>query len=154
MHVKKGGHAQHTMNKEQGGGAHREAVCGHPTLRGRAAASWKRAHRAVSLKREQNLVSAGFFWWPCIVWLRKSTSCGRRSERCALPTEHLYTGEREQGCGFVVRCPGQPRGCRAGRAVGWCCLSQRLVVRLSSRSGHFSQTQLTQLRLKRALSRY
>ena len=33
--------------------AHREAVCGHPTLReGRAAASWKRAHRAVSLKRE------------------------------------------------------------------------------------------------------
>ena len=42
----------HDEQKEQAGGAHREAVCGHPTWRGRAAASWKRAHRAVSLKRE------------------------------------------------------------------------------------------------------
>ena len=72
---------------------------------------------------------------------RKSESCGRRSERCGLP-QSIHAREREQragGCLAVSR--GQPRGCRAARAVGWCCqpavgcqtqLSQRALFSLTA----------------------
>ena len=103
----KGGHAQHTTNKEQPGGAHREAVCGHPTWRGRAAASWKRAHRAVSLKREWNLVSAGFFWWPCIVWLGRARVVGVGVSDVACQ-QSIYACEKAglRACRAVARVCG------------------------------------------------
>lgn len=71
---------------------------------------------------------------------------GELCVRLCLGAFAFWTVFAQQEGLHVVRCQGQPRGCRAGR-VGWCCLSQRLVVRLSSCSGHSDSAPLLKLLL-------
>ena len=58
--------------------------------------------------------------------------------------QSIYAREREQRAeGVSCGVQGSHAGCRAGRAVGWCCLSQRFWWSDSAlAAGTFSQTQL------------
>jgi hypothetical protein len=76
----------------------------------------KGAHRGVRRHGARLGGACGGFRW--------GRGLGELCVRLCLGAFAVWTVFAQQEGLHVVRCQGQPRGCRAGR-VGWCCLSQR-----------------------------